>query len=366
MISRALPLGLLGFLVLGCLALSGCNNASGGAQEAEAEKVVLVQKAHFLPQDEARSFVASIRARIETDLAFRVGGKVLVRLVDMGQRVKSGQILARLDEADLILQKQQADAELAASKTALEQAGTEEKRGTDLLKKGWMAQSAYDRLRAAADEARGRNLRARRAVDLAANALDYAVLRADADGIIAATSVEPGQVVAAGQPVLRLARLAEKEAVVALPENFVARVKDCDAGFSLWSAPRKKSYQAVLRELSPAADPVTRTFTARFSLPEADDSIALGMSGTLTLTPGHSPLVARLPLSALFDQGKGASLFVVDASGRLSLRPVEARGYDESSVLVASGIAEGDDVVILGVQKLEAGEKVRPTTQIAF
>ena len=219
--------------------LSGCNQASGGEGQARAEPRVLIEKIHFAPENDTRSFVTSIRSRIETDQAFRVGGKVARRLVETGQQVKAGDVLGRLDDLDLGLQKQQADAELAASQTALEQALADERRGAELLRKGWTAQAAYDRQRSAADEARGRNLRARRAVELAANALDYASLRADADGVVTATFIEPGQVVTSGQRAIRLARLTEKEAVVALPESFVGGVKQGEARLTLWSAPEK-------------------------------------------------------------------------------------------------------------------------------
>jgi len=355
----------LGVATGAVLSLSGCNQASGGHDESGAIPRVLVEKIHFAAEREARSFFASIRSRVETDQAFRVGGKVAVRLVETGQRVKAGEALGRLDEIDLRLQKQQADAELAASKTALEQAVADERRGADLLAKGWSPQASYDRLRAAADEARGRNLRAQRAVELAANSLDYATLRADADGVVTATFIEPGQVVAAGQQAIRLARLAEKEAVVALPENFVGRVKDSEALLSLWSAP-DKPYLAVLRELSPSADPVTRTFTARFSLPGADDKIELGMSGTLTIAPRQQDRVARVPLSAVFNQGQGSALWTVEPNGTVALKPIVVRRYDEREAEVTGGVEEGDDVVILGVQKLQVGERVRATTQISF
>jgi RND family efflux transporter MFP subunit len=347
------------------LSLSGCNAASGASDQSDAVPRVLVEKIHYAPERDARSFVASIRSRTETDQAFRVGGKVTVRLVEIGQRVKAGEALGKLDDIDLRLQKQQADAELAASKTALEQAVADERRGADLLAKGWSPQATFDRLRAAADEARGRNLRAQRALELAANSLDYATLRADSDGVVTATFIEPGQVVAAGQQAIRLARLSEKEAVVALPENFVGRVKNGEARLSLWSAP-EKPYLAVLRELSPLADPVTRTFTARFSLPGADDRIELGMSGTLTIIPRQQDRVARVPLSAVFDQGQGSALWTVESNGTLALKPVAVRRYGEREAEVTGGVEEGDDVVILGVQKLQAGERVRATTQISF
>jgi RND family efflux transporter MFP subunit len=345
--------------------LSGCNQASGSDGQAQAEPRVLVEKVHFAPENDTRSFVASIRSRIETDQAFRVGGKVARRFVEIGQRVKAGDALGTLDDLDLRLQKEQADAELSASQTALEQALADQRRGAELLRKGWTAQAAYDRQRAAADEACGRNLRAQRAVELAANALDYATLRADADGVVTATFIESGQVVAAGQQAIRLARLAEKEAVVALPETFVGNVRNGEARLTLWSAP-DKNFRAVLRELAPSADPVTRTFTARFSLPDADDKVELGMSATLTVAPSQGKPVARVPLSAVFDQGAGSSLWTVDSGGRLALKPVVVRRYDGRDAEVSRGVDEGDQIVVLGAQKLEAGEKVRPTTQLSF
>ncbi|MGO9357330.1 MAG: efflux RND transporter periplasmic adaptor subunit [Xanthobacteraceae bacterium] len=345
--------------------LSGCNEASGSDKRVEAEPRVLVEKVHYAPENDIRSFVTSIRSRIETDQAFRVGGKVSRRLVETGQRVKAGDVLGLLDDLDFRLQKQQADAELAASQTALEQSVADERRGAELLRKGWTAQAAYDRQRSAADEARGRNLRARRAVELAANSLDYTTLRADADGVVTATSIEPGQVVTAGQQAIRLARLDEKEAVVALPETFVAKVKEGDARLTLWSAP-EKTYHAKLRELAPAADPATRTFNARFSLPDADDKVELGMSGTLKIAPNTSDPVARVPLAAVFDQGQGSALWVVDAGNRLALKPVVVRRYGDRDAEVSRGVEEGDEIVVLGAQKLEAGEKVRPTAQLSF
>lgn len=355
----------LGVAVLLGAVLSGCNKASGNDRKADPEPRVLVAKAHFTSEADTRTFVASIRSRIETDQAFRVGGKVARRLVETGQRVKAGEALGKLDELDLNLQKQQADAELSASQTALEQALADERRGAELLRKGWTAQAAYDRQRAAADEARGRNLRARRAVELAANALDYATLRADADGVVTATFIEPGQVVTPGQQAIRLARLAEKEAVVALPETFVGQVRNGEALLTLWSAP-DRPYRATLRELSPSADPATRTFAARFSLPDADDKVSLGMSGTLTVVTRHSEPVARVPLSAVFNQGKGSALWTIGAGDRLALKPVVVRRYGDRDADVSGGVEEGDAIVILGAQKLEEGEKVRPTTQLSF
>jgi RND family efflux transporter MFP subunit len=321
-----------------------------------------VAPVRYAPQSQTREFVATIRPRIETDHGFRVAGKVVRRLVENGQRVKAGDVLALLDEKDLKLQKEQADAEFAAARMAREQATADEKRATQLRQNGWTAQAALDRVRAAAEEARGRFQRAERAVDLAKNSLDYATLRADADGVVTHTLIEPGQVVAAGQTAARVARSAELEAAVALPEAFAAAAGAGEAKLILWSKPGK-SYRAKLRELSPSADPMTRTFPARFSIPDADAAVSLGMSATLTIASREAARIASVPLSALYNQGEGPSLWKVNGEGWLTLTPVTVVRYETNSALVTGGVQEGDSIVILGVHKLDASQKVRVVTQ---
>jgi RND family efflux transporter MFP subunit len=347
------------------LVLSGCGEKSNGAEERRAIRPVLVAPVHYSSQSQPREFVAVIRPRIEADHAFRVAGKVVRRLVEVGQRVKKGDVLATLDEADLQSQKEQAEAELSASRAALEQAAADERRAIKLNKEGWTAKAALDRQRTAAEEARGRNRRASRALDLAKNSLDYATLRADADGVVTQVAVEPGQVVAAGQTVVRIARSGELEAAVALPESFAAAAGAGKAQLFLWSTPEKK-YRAKLRELSPSADAATRTFAARFSLPDADSAIAIGMTATLTIENSNAVPALDVPLSALFNQGKGTALWKVDEGGRLSLTPVTVLRYDSRSAQVVGGLAEGENIVVLGVQKLDAGQRVRVIKQETF
>ncbi|HMN70802.1 MAG TPA: efflux RND transporter periplasmic adaptor subunit [Rhodoblastus sp.] len=362
-------------IVIGLLAGAGgaaavvAQNRSVTAGHAEASAIagrpVMTALVHFAPEQPSRTFMATIKPRVEADQGFRVAGKVAARLVEAGRVVKAGEPLARLDDADLKLQKEQAEAELAASRVAMEQASADEARGAELLAKGWTARAVHDRQRAAAEEARGRNRRAQRAVELATNALAYATLRADADGVVTATLVEPGQVVAAGQPAIRVARNDEKEAAVALPEAFVSRAHDGVASVALWSDPTK-TYRATLRELSPVADPATRTFAARFALPDADARVALGMSATLTIAAPAAGRVARVPSAALFDQGRGPALWVVGADSVTALKAVAVLRYEGAEALVLSGVSEGDRVVTLGVQKLSPGEKVRPISQLSF
>lgn len=351
----------LSFLCLAAslaLGLAACDNSSGRPSD-RPERVVLVAPVHYASQAQAREFVAAIRPRIETDQGFRVTGKVVRRLVETGQRVKAGDLLATLDEADLRLQKEQADAELSAARMALEQASADEQRAIKLRKDGWTAQAALDRQRTAAEEARGRMQRASRAVELARNALDYASLRADADGVVTATFIEPGQVVAAGQTAVRIARSGELEAVVAVPEAFVSAAGSGEASLFLWSNPGK-TYRAKLRELSPSADPATRTFAARFSIIGADPSVALGMSATLAVKNPSVGSAAAVPLAALFNQGKGPSVWRVDGDGNLTLTPVTVLRYEAKTALLSAGVKEGENIVVLGAHKLDPGQKVRP------
>src|SRR6516162_3688806 len=355
--SKLLPL-------IGDLALMGCNQMA--AQPAAAPRPVLVTSVHYEAQVPDRDFVGTVRPRIESDLGFRVAGKVSKRLVEVGARVDTGEPLATLDEIDLRLQAEQAEAEYRAATGVLAQARAAEARATDLKQRGWSTQAQLDQANATADEARARFSRAERGVELTKNALSYATLVADAPGVVTATLIEPGQVVAVGQSAIRVARLAEKETVVAIPETLLARAKSAEARVTIWSRP-DKHYAARLRELAPSADATTRTYLAKFSVPDADDRIQLGMTATLTLSDSASERVARLPLSALFNQGQGPSLYVVDEkTGVISLTQVAVKAYESGEVLITDGVEEGAKVVAVGVQKLDPAQKVKVIPSLSF
>ena len=197
------------------------------------------------------------------------------------------------------------------------------------------------------------------------NSLSYATLLADSRGVVTATLIDPGQVVASGQTAIRVARFAEKEAVVAIPETLVGRAKSGTATVTLWSDADKK-YTAKLREIAPSADPATRTYLAKFSLPEADDKVSLGMTATLTLADAATERVAKLPLSALFSQGSNPSLYTVDDAGAVKLQPVIVKSYESNAVVIAAGVNEGAKVVALGVQKIDPAQKVRVVSALSF
>jgi RND family efflux transporter MFP subunit len=350
-------------LALVAIALAGCNDKV--AEKATPTRPVLVATVHYEAESPERSFVGTIKPRIETDMGFRVPGKVAKRLVEVGQTVDVGQPLATLDEVDLKLQAEQAEAELRAATGVLAQAAASETRARELRVKGWATDAQMDQARATADEARARLNRAQRSVELTNNSLSYATIAADSRGVVTATLVDPGQVVAAGQTAIRVARFAEKEAVVAIPETLLGRAKEGVATVSLWSEPDKK-YSAKLREIAPNADPATRTYLAKFSLPDAGDSVSLGMTATLTLADPATMRVARLPLSALFSEGREPSFYVVDDKGDVSLKPVTVKSYESNDVVISGGVDDGAKVVALGVQKLDPAQKVRVVSSLSF
>ena len=348
---RALPI--IAFLPL----LAACDDHAASAT-AQPERLVQVERVAFENENATREFVGVVRARYETDLGFRVAGKIVSRVVNVGDRLKVGDVVARLDPQDLKLQVESTEAEFAAATSSLHQAASDLDRYTTLKTRGWASIADFDRMKAAKDEAEGRLERAKRALDLAHNQLDYSDLKADADGVITATLADPGQVVAIGQPVVRLARRGEKEAVVALPETWLTEARSSNATVQLWSGPGR-NFTAGLRELSPQADAATRTYAARFTIENPDDSVALGMTATVTLSHSADVSVAKLPLAAILNRGTGPSVYVVGKSGALELRPVKVASFTEDMALVTSGVADGERIVKLGVQKLDAGQRVR-------
>lgn len=322
-----------------------------------AAPVVMVATARLDSAAPAHRLAGTIRARTEADLGFRVGGKLLARPAEVGARVAAGDVVATLDDTDLRLQLEAAEAARSAARIALEKAEIDLNRVTTLERKGWASDQSTDARTVDVEELRARLLQAERSVELAKNALSYATLRADVSGVVTETYAEAGQVLELGQPVLRIARAGEREAVVAVPEALVGAIGTAGAEAELWSEPGRR-YPVQLRELSPVADAATRTYEARFTLP-GDADPALGMSATVTLAPGGAQATVALPTSALIDTGSGPSVWVVGADDRLEPRPVVVAGYAAGSARIASGLAGGERVVVLGAHRLQAGAPVR-------
>jgi membrane fusion protein, multidrug efflux system len=307
-----------------------------------------------------QTYTGIVRARYETDLAFRVGAKITTRHVEVGQRVAAGTVLFRLDPTDYRLAVKAAEADLIAAEAEVVQSTAEYDRQLRTYKSGVGSSSDLDKARSAQDVAAGRRDRAKEALTLARNRLSYCELTADSDGVITTLPAEAGQVVAEGQVVARLARDGEREAVVSLPENQAVAAQAARATVTLWAAPGE-SYPAVLRELSPSADPVTRTYQARFTVRNPGPKVALGMTATVHLAAADAATGYVLPLSSLLRTGDRPAVWVVDRpTGTLTLTPVEVREYWHETVVLSGGVKPGQWVVTAGVQKLDVGLTVRP------
>ncbi|NRO95019.1 efflux RND transporter periplasmic adaptor subunit [Paraburkholderia sp. NMBU_R16] len=312
----------------------------------------------------SRSFTGTVAARVQSDLGFRVSGKVLERLVDAGQTVKRGQPLMRIDPVDLKLAAQaQQEAVAAARARALQTAG-DEARYRDLRGTGAISASAYDQVKSAADAAKAQLSAAEAQADVARNATRYAELVADADGVVMETLAEPGQVVAAGQTVVRLAHAGRREAVIQLPETLRPEIGSV-AHATLFGT-QGVSVPATLRQLSDTADRLTRTFEARYVLQGELANAPLGATVTIEIPDARSSVQGglKVPMGALFDAGKGPGVWVIDSNpAKVSWRPVSIQHLDDDSARVIGQVQPGDRIVALGAHLLHEGERIRVAGQ---
>ena len=312
---------------------------------------------------QTRSFTSVVRARVETDLGFRAGGKVVDRLVEVGDAVKAGQPLARLDPVDYRLAVGAAADQVEAAAVDAQQAASDEARLRRLLTDGSVGSADHERQKARADAAAARLEQAKRQHDLARNREGYTTLVAPYAGVVTALRFERGQVVAEGQPVLSLARDGEREVVAELPEEWVGRARSLVATATPWHDTRSP-FRLVLRELSPLATAQGRTFRVRYAAaPESRAQVAalpLGSTMQLRLSaPNAGPVATVLPVSALVKAGGSAGVWVLNAKGSgLVFKPVEVVAIDDASVQV-TGLEAGSRVVSVGAQKLDAGMRVR-------
>lgn len=343
-------------LVAAALLLAACGNTK--TQEEPMRPVLTLKVA---PGGVASRDIYSgeVRARYETDLGFRVGGKIVARPVDAGTRVTKGQVLARLDPEDAKLAAHGAAAMLASAESDFSLAKSELDRYADLLAKKFISQSAFDVKQNAFNAAKARVDQARSQSTITSNQAEYTTLVADADGVVVSVAAEPGQVVSAGQAVLKLARAGEKEVVLNAPEGQLARFKvGQDVGISLWADPASV-FRGRVREIAGGADPVTRTYAVRVTAIDAPAKAQLGMTANVLFNTSIDSTLVLLPLSALAGDRAQPAVWVVDpATSQVKLRPVAIGQFREDGVTV-SGLNAGDVVVTAGVHKLRAGQAVR-------
>jgi RND family efflux transporter MFP subunit len=344
-------------VLLSVALLAACTEA---AEQKKPEDVRTVRVVKVGVAESARQieYAGEVRPRHETRLAFRVPGKIVERRVEVGAAVRPGQVVARLDAGDLALAEKSAAAQVAAVQAERDLAEADFKRYADLRAKNFISQAEFDRRRNAFTTAESRLEAARAQQRQAANQVGYSTLVADTAGVITAIEAEAGQVVAAGQTVARLARPGEKEVVFAVPESQRELFEKATRLAVSLNARPGRSWNARLRELSPVADPATRTYTARATILEAGDEVELGMSARATLALDPQARI-EIPLAALYSRGDAPQVFVVGADSTVQLRAIRTAGVHGERVVVESGLRPGDVVVAAGAQLLRAGQRVR-------
>lgn len=340
---KLIPLFLLPLLLLACGA------PPPPATPPRLVRTLTVGAGDAAPDGPDRRYSGEVRARIETTLSFRIAGKIVERRADVGMVVKAGQVLARLDPTDAGLQLAQAEAQRALAEAELA-------RYRDLKARNFISASALDARETAFNAAEAQ-------AALARNQAAYTSLLADRAGVIGLVLAEPGQVVTAGQAVFRMAPDGEREIAIALPESEVSGFKPgLAAQVSFWgvSGAAGKPLEGRLREISPLADPVTRTYPARVSLKNADPLLPLGMSATVRFpSTATSPKKLMVPLTAIIQQGNQPAVWKVGADKTLTLQQVSVAEFTDRGAVVVGGLAEGEQIVAAGVNLLAAGEKVR-------
>lgn len=315
-----------------------------------------------MPASVSRSLTGTVEARVQSDLGFRVPGKIVERLVNIGDDVKAGQPLMRIDETDLRLARTARRNAVIAAQATFVQAQADEKRFAILVKTSAASTQRYERAKAALDTAEAQLSAAKAEANVADNEAIYSVLYADVDGTVVDTLGEPGQVVAAGQAVIRLAKAGAREALVWMPENIRPEVGTI-ASASIYG--RERQDKAVLRQISASADPRTRTYETRWVLQGAAAQAPLGATVSVNMTNKDTRTHAEIPVGAIIDDGIRSGVWVVDkAASVVRFREIRIERLGEENAIV-SGVTAGEDVVALGAHLLTDGATVRTTFEKA-
>ena len=343
-------------IILLPVTLAACEAPSPPPKSPQLVRAITVGAA---PAAATYQFAGEVKPRHESRLAFRLSGKLIERQVEMGARVRAGQALAQLDRADLRLAARAAESRVAAAQTAFDQARANLARYTTLREKNFISDAELERHRSAFSAAQATLDSARAEADLTRNQLEYTTLHAEFDGVITALDAEPGQVVGAGQPVMQLAREGDWEIALFVPEDMLGVLRGAQSiTVSLWAVPNK-NWPARVREIAPSADPLTRTFAVRLTMPEAMP-LQLGMSASVRVQGAPVDARIRLPLAALIAQGSGSAVWVIDPASQTVRRQAVVTGATvDNEVLIESGVPPGAVVVSAGAQQLHDNQPVR-------
>ncbi|MEZ5613066.1 MAG: efflux RND transporter periplasmic adaptor subunit [Rhodocyclaceae bacterium] len=310
-------------------------------------------------------YTGDVHARHEAALGFRVPGKLTARLVDAGARVRKGQVLARLDPADLQLSATQARAELAAAEADLRLARSEFERAASLVAQNFQSEAVLDAKRTTLQAAEARLGQARAGASLAGNQTGYATLEADRDGVVTTTLAEPGQVLAAGQPVLHLAQDGAREVLINIPESRLAQVSVGTAARVRPWADQSRTFGGTVREVAPAADVATRTYAVKVTIDASEAALPLGATAMVGFA-GEARGALLVPLSAVSRDAQEPVVWVLDAAaGTVAPRKVEVVSFREDGALIRGELSAAEQIVVRGAPLLRAGQKVRPVLEDA-
>ncbi len=334
--------------------LAGCSKPVEKAEDIRPVRAIRLAADNV---DVVAEFAGDVRARIESRLGFRVGGKIVARKVDVGTVVKRGQILMQLDPRDLQLAQAQSNAGLKAAESNRDLARAELRRYQELRDKNFVSQAVLDGKETAFKAAQASYEQAAAGYQNQSNQAGYTTLVSDVDGVVTSIDAEVGQVVAAGAPVVRVADLGEKEIVIGIPEDKVNTLRQItDVRVRIWANPNG-IIPGKIREISPIADPATRTFTAKVSIPTAPADVKLGMTAYVTFAAKTPNAMIKVPLTALFQEKAGTAVWVVE-NGTVRLVPVRVAGPAGNDILIAAGVSPGQTIVTAGVNLLKPGQKV--------
>jgi multidrug efflux system membrane fusion protein len=305
------------------------------------------------------TYSGQVHARFESRLGFQTSGRIVARPVEVGSRVRRGQVLMRLDPAQEQLQVVSATAEVEAARSRVAELRTDLHRTEQLLARQFASQAELDKQRQALADAQAQLTSAQARQQIKLNQRGYTELTADRDGVVSAIGAEVGQVVSPGQQVVTLAADGERDVLVSVPESRVEELRRAGTlQVSVWAQPGRR-YTGRLRELAPDTDSVTRTYAARIAVTDADNALMLGMTASVFTPDVDGTSAIRLPLTAIYNKDGQALVWIVDTkTARVATRPVSLGGAQNDSVLVVGGLAGGETVVTAGVHMLHAGQKV--------
>lgn len=348
--------------ILILLLLAGCS------QQAEQPDTVRPALVYTVAESAARqtsAYSGEVHARHEAELGFRVSGKIAARRVELGDSVKAGQVLGLLDPKDAQLAAADARAQVSAAQSEADTAAAELARAQKLVAQHFLSQAALEARTNAHDTARARLAAARAQLDLASNQSQHTALTAEAAGVVTYINFEAGQVVSAGQPLLRMAYAGDREAHIRVGEAQAQALKPGDTvRIRLWSAPQKM-YTGTIRETAPAAD-AQRTYLVKATIQQPDEAVRLGMTASVSFSESAAASAITLPPGALLRQGKDTAVWLVNAQQQVNAVPVEVLQYRDDGLLVRGALPIGSRVIAAGAHKLHAGQTIQPTPYERF